>query len=360
MLIKTATPFEAIEVPLPDVGPHKRAHEIDERSCNAVNTALASGRPLLVRGEPGVGKTQMAEAVAEHLERAFLKYTVTSRTDAQDLLWTFDAVSRLAEAQVLPRLEITAGDEADQIKRHRDMFRQDLNVDRFVKPGPIWWALNAKTAEPRCSGGTNHLDVGKNRERSKNGWVLLIDEIDKAESDLPNGLLEALGSRRFRPKGQSEYVELAADTPAPLIVVTTNEDRILPDAFVRRCLVLHLKLPQTETEFTAQMIRRGQLHFDDQSDAFQTVLKSAAEQLWKDRTAAQKQNLRPLPGQAEYLDLLHAVTGWKQTPNEQIDLLESISQFTFRKHESLQIEPASAGQSELYADDTDDSAESIA
>lgn len=361
MLIETATPFKAIQVTLPPVGSHPRAHEIDERSCNAVNTALASGRPLLVRGEPGVGKTQLAEAVAKLQERAFLKYAVTSRTDAQDLLWTFDAVSRLAEAQVLPRLEIKTDDTEEKVEQRREWLRKDLSIDRFVEPGPIWWALNAESAGNGCSDESNQLDVGNNRQRSKNGWVLLIDEIDKAESDLPNGLLEALGSRRFRPQGQSEYVELAADTPAPLIVVTTNEDRVLPDAFVRRCLVLHLRLPKTKVQFTAQMVRRGQLHFDDRSDDFGTVLKSAAGQLWEDRMAAEERNLRPLPGQAEYLDLLHAVTRWKKTPNEQIELLKSISQFTFRKHESLQDETSGSGQpSELYSDDSAGSAESIA
>jgi len=134
--------------------------------------------------------------------------------------------------------------------------------------------------------------------------VLLVDEIDKAESDLPNGLLEALGAGQFTPFGCHDPV--VAGAIPPLVVITTNEERALPDAFVRRCLVLPLSLPQKEDELIALLAGRGRAHFRDLDPA---ILDLAARQLAADRKKAIAQRWRPLPGQAEYLDLLRAIRG---------------------------------------------------
>ena len=104
--------------------------------------------------------------------------------------------------------------------------------------------------------------------------MILIDEIDKAESDVPNGLLEAFGSREFTPQGWDEPVALSADAAAPLMIITTNEERVLPDAFIRRCFVLQIELPkmpvewpasdaekQQHTKFVDYLTKRGKVHF---------------------------------------------------------------------------------------------------
>lgn len=298
----------------------ERFHEFDEPSIGAVNAALAARRSLLVRGEPGVGKTQLAEAVAAELSRAFVSFTVDARTESRDLLWRFDAVMRLAQAQLYATL-----------KKKPDDVERDLAVRNFVHPGPLWWAFDAASAQAANADATL-LDQFDNKARQKNGWVVLIDEIDKAESDVPNGLLEALGSGQFTPFGYEQPIGVAGEPP--LILITTNEERVLPDAFVRRCLVLHLALPQTDDALIAHLQQRGRAHFSDRTT--DDVLYEAARQLVADRRFAAERQLSPLPGQAEYLDLVRAVVELAQGDMaRQKDLLASAARFTLKKHPSM-------------------------
>ncbi|MCI5147550.1 MAG: hypothetical protein D3923_18950, partial [Candidatus Electrothrix sp. AR3] len=169
-----------------------------------------------------------------------------------------------------------------------------------------------------------------------NGVVVLIDEIDKADSSVPNGLLEVLGSNSFRPEGMNKPVE-AKGIP-PLIIITTNEERILPDAFIRRCLSVTLGLPDSYQEQVAYLINHGKPNFKEldklnMGDG-KTVLEAAAEMILTDRAVAQKKNLHPLPGQAEYFDLLRGMKKLNQerTPEEFAELLSSLSRFTSKKH----------------------------
>ena len=306
--------------PLPrQEGTPERCHEFDETSLLAVNAALAAQRPLLVRGEPGVGKTQLAEAVATELQRAFYSFTVDARTESRDLLWRYDAVMRLAQAQLYAALH---RQDAPEIEH-------ELAVQNFVRPGPLWWAFDSKSAEAACGDDVSPLRIYDNAARRDNGWVVLIDEIDKAESDVPNGLLEALGAGHFTPFGYEEPVTVRG--VAPLIILTTNEERVLPDAFIRRCLVLHLALPQRDDAMMAFLQQRGRAHFGQHTT--DDVLHEAARQLVADRRAAEAAQLSPLPGQAEYLDLVRAVIGLAPGDEEaQYHLLASIARFTLNKH----------------------------
>jgi MoxR-like ATPase len=300
----------------------ERFHEFDEPSVGAVNAALAAQRPLLVRGEPGVGKTQLAEAVATELQRAFYSLTVDARTESRDLLWRFDAVMRLAQAQLCATLN-----------KDPKVIEQELAVQNFVQPGPLWWAFDSTSAQA-ANHGASPLDQRDNKARLKNGWVVLIDEIDKAESDMPNGLLEALGAGQFVPLGREEPVCIVGEPP--LIIVTTNEERVLPDAFVRRCLVLHLALPSTDDapKLIEYLKKRGRAHFGERTT--DEVLHDAAQQLVEDRKFAVEQQLRPLPGQAEYLDLVRAVVTLAQGDvAKQQKLLASAARFTLKKHPSM-------------------------
>lgn len=300
----------------------KRCHEFDAKTIGAVNAALAAGRPLLVRGEPGLGKTQLAEAVATQLKRAYLPFVVDSRTEQRDLLWHYDAVERLAEAQLCHVTGETSKSVSERLK-----------PSLFVRPGPLWWALDWESAQTKAGANTDSpLQQGDNSKYTDNGWVLLLDEIDKAESDVPNGLLEALGAQRFTPFDSATPV-IAKGVP-PLVIITTNEERTLPPAFIRRCLVLVLELPQQEEAFCRLLAKRGQSHFGDKIKM--PILEKAAKQLFLDRQNAIDRHWRPLPGQAEYIDLLRVLA--KRCPNDkdqQLKLLEEAAEFIFRKPAEL-------------------------
>jgi MoxR-like ATPase len=304
-----------------DAGLLERRHEFDARSIAAVNAALAARRPLLVRGEPGLGKTQLAEAVAQELQRAFCPFVVDARTESRDLLWHFDSVLRLAEAQLCQALG-----------REEQGIREQLALRNFVRPGPLWWAFDSPSAQEALTDGASPLHAGANLRNQANGWVVLIDEIDKAESDVPNGLLEALGSGQFTPSGWNVPVSIRGIPP--LVIITTNEERVLPDAFLRRCLVLHLEFPSAEVEQVEFLIRRGRAHFGEQASL--DVLKEAARQLIRDRSVAEREQLTPLPGQAEYLDLLRAVLSLAPDDAEQQkELLASVACFALQKHPQM-------------------------
>lgn len=296
-----------------------QVHVFERDAIDAINAALAAGRPLLVRGEPGIGKSQLARAAAKCLGRAYIQYVVDARTESRDLLWHFDAVERLGEAQLCSTLK----------EDNEDAVRERLKVDKFLRPGPLWWAFNWETASKQAitarTGPPAQADGGDPAE----GCVVLVDEIDKAETDVPNGLLEALGAGQFPAFGRPDPI-VAVGAP-PLVVITTNEERALPDAFVRRCLVLYLSLPDgTNDDLVAFLVGRGRAHFPD---ADERVLDTAARQLASDRSQAKEQHRSPLPGQAEYLDLLRAVLAlYPGGAETQLDALQTIARYTLQKH----------------------------
>lgn len=298
-------------------GTPERVHQFDEQSISAVNAASAAQRPLLVRGEPGVGKTQLAEAAAIELQRAFVRFTVDARTESRDLLWRFDAVQRLAQAQLY----------AASKKSWKEV-EPELAERNFVRPGPLWWAFYAETAK-KANRGAMPLDDPENAARASNGWVVLIDEIDKAESDVPNGLLEALGSGQFTPFGYEEPIRITGEPP--LIILTTNEERTLPNAFLRRCLVLELRLPAKDEDLVTYLVARGRAHFSQLTT--DEVLLEAARQLASDRKAANEQGHNPKPGQAEYLDLIRAVIELAEGDiSKHSALIGKVAHFALKKH----------------------------
>lgn len=305
-----------IDLPERD-GLPKSVHVIDQKSSLAVNAALVTGRPLLVRGEPGTGKSQLARAASQALGRAFVQHAVDSRTETRDLLWTQDTVARLAEAQLVGSLPSAT----------QESVARCMAIENFIHPGPLWWAFDWQSATeqakrvrknpPAPQGGT-----------IEHGVVVLIDEIDKADSAVPNGLLDALGHGRFDvPSGVTVTMDAKR---RPLVLITTNEERALPDAFLRRCFVLHLKLPGSRAELISALLRRGRAHFT-QEELSDAVLMAAAEQLAKDRDQATELGLAP-PGLAEYIDLLSAVLEQEKTEDQQLALLGEIAQFAFEKH----------------------------
>jgi MoxR-like ATPase len=297
----------------------------DDDARKALLAAWGANRPLLVRGEPGVGKTQLAEAAAVAMNRLLLTVTVDSRTESRDLLYTFDAVRRLAEAQL--QAALPAADDELLAKR-----RAELNADRFVVPGRLWWAFDWTSARDRARVAKSPVEFTDELWTQASGAVLLIDEIDKAEAEVPNGLLEALGSRAFQPPCGLPRVQQQGSPP--LIVITTNEERALPEPFLRRCVVLNLRLPGDDKDPSNPalqdfLVKRGQAHFPKASKA---VLQRAATDLLRDRHAAFLAGWKPLPGQAEYLDLIRAaLASAPDDPQQQLRNLEAFSKFILRK-----------------------------
>lgn len=313
-------PEEAVSLPVTPGAP-EQVHVFGEDEILAVNAALAARRALLVRGEPGTGKTQLARAAAIALGRMFVATSVDVRTEARDLLWNFDAVGRLGEAQVQGALH--AGGAATQA------VREALDLRRFIHPRALWWGFDWAGALCQAEKSGAAVPPRLPRADAKRGVVVLIDEIDKAELDVPNGLLEALGNGEFTPQGFAQAVAIA-DVP-PLVVVTTNEERALPDAFLRRCIVLHLRLPDERQPLVDHLVMRGLKHFPDLP---RTLQERAAALVVGDRFRAREENWLPLPGQAEFIDLLRAITNLAPDNNARSTMLDRIAGFALRKHPS--------------------------
>ena len=167
----------------------------------AINAAITLQRPLLVKGEPGTGKTELAFQIAEALGLRLLQWTVKSTTRAAQGLYEYDAVSRLRDSQL--------GDE-----RVHD-------IRNYIRPGKLW---DAFTSEERV--------------------VLLIDEIDKADIEFPNDLLQELDKMSF---DVTETGETISARHRPIVVITSNNEKELPDAFLRRCFFHYIQFPDPET-----------------------------------------------------------------------------------------------------------------
>nr|WP_163502898.1 MoxR family ATPase [Halomonas socia] len=167
----------------------------------AVNAAVTLQRPLLIKGEPGTGKTLLAEELAASLNTRLITWHIKSSTKAAQGLYEYDAVSRLRDSQL--------GIEGVE------------NVANYIKPGKLWEAF---TADQRV--------------------VLLIDEIDKADIEFPNDLLQELDRMEFHVYETGETI---AARHRPIIVITSNNEKELPDAFLRRCFFHYIEFPDRET-----------------------------------------------------------------------------------------------------------------
>ncbi|MCV6598567.1 MAG: MoxR family ATPase [Mangrovicoccus sp.] len=167
----------------------------------AVNAAVTLQRPLLVKGEPGTGKTELAQQVAAGLGLPMMEWNIKSTTKAQQGLYEYDAVSRLRDSQL--------GDE-----RVHD-------VKNYIRKGKLWQAFEAP---------------GK--------VVLLIDEIDKADIEFPNDLLQELDRMEFHVYETGETIRAEQ---RPIVIITSNNEKELPDAFLRRCFFHYIRFPDMET-----------------------------------------------------------------------------------------------------------------
>ncbi len=307
----------------------KSFHLFKEEDLLAIDAARAAKRPLLVQGEPGTGKSQLARAAAYLLEAKLIAKVIDANTEIEDLWFRYDSVKRLAQAQLLGARQATETEALDSL----------LKPEKFIVPGVMWQTFDWKDAQEQMQRYQNESVQPVESEEVK-CTVLLIDEIDKAGSDLPNSLLEVLANQAFSIDLLNKTIG-AQDNAAQceLVVITSNDERPLPPAFLRRCVILKLALPKNEDEFVNTLVERGKQHHKiGESHVFknETVLIMAAQQLFEDRQRAEEQGL-PKPGQAEYLDMLRVLEKHNLSPSEQEALLERIRPFIFRKHESLDM-----------------------
>ena len=270
---------------------------VDPELRLSVEIALAARRPLLLRGEPGSGKSSLASYIARNMKARYYEQVVTSRTAAEDLLWRFDAVRKLSDAQARARND------------------PPLNDYDYIEPGVLWWALNRKSAMLRAAKNTKSLKskatepfATTNKSRRADRATVLIDELDKADPDVPNGLLVPIGSSEFKIKETGDIIgppeNEAERVQELLIVITTNETRELPVAFVRRCVVHYLEHPDAEklAKIAARHAKRwtpGPLKGD------KDLFKAAADRLIALREDPERKDKRP-PSTAEYLDAVRA------------------------------------------------------
>jgi len=213
----------------------------------AVNAAITLQRPLLIKGEPGTGKTMLAEEVAGALGVPLLQWHIKSTTKAQQGLYEYDAVSRLRDSQL--------GDE--KVK----------DISNYIVKGVLWQAF----------------------EQGKPS-VILIDEVDKADIEFPNDLLRELDRMEFHVYETRQTIRAAV---RPIVIITSNNEKELPDAFLRRCFFHYIKFPDKET-----MGRIVDVHFPKLK---QNLLREAMEVFFELREVP---GMKKKPSTSELLDWL--------------------------------------------------------
>ena len=225
----------------------------------AVNAAVLLERPLLIKGEPGTGKTELAKQVASALGLELIEWNIKSTTKAQQGLYEYDAVSRLRDSQL--------GDE-----RVRD-------VGNYIRKGKLWTAFEADQKV-----------------------VLLIDEIDKADIEFPNDLLQELDKMAFHVYETGETV---AAKNRPVVIITSNNEKELPDAFLRRCFFHYISFPDQDT--MRQIVK---VHYPNIKEQ---LLTTALTQFYEIR---EQQGLKKKPSTSEVLDWLKLLLAEDLTPED--------------------------------------------
>ena len=210
----------------------------------AVNASIALEKPLLVKGEPGTGKTELAKQIATSLDLEIIEWSIKSTTKAQQGLYEYDAVSRLRDSQL-----------GNTVKK----------VEKYIKKGKLWTSFE-----------------------TKNKSVLLIDEIDKADIEFPNDLLQELDKMEFHVY---ETGQLVKAKNRPIVIITSNNEKELPEAFLRRCFFHYIQFPELET-----LKKIVKVHFPEIK---KSLLNSALQTFFEIRETP---GLKKKPSTSEALD----------------------------------------------------------
>ena len=210
----------------------------------AVNAAISLEKPLLVKGEPGTGKTELARQVAKSLNLKIIEWNIKSTTKASQGLYEFDAISRLRDSQMKVNID---------------------NIEKYIKKGKIWEAFE-----------------------SSEKLVLLIDEIDKADIEFPNDLLQELDRMEFFVFETNKLIQAKS---RPIIIITSNNEKELPEAFLRRCFFHFIQFPEIET-----LKKIVKVHFPDIK---KQLLNAAISKFFEIRSVP---GLKKKPSTSEALD----------------------------------------------------------
>lgn len=263
-----------------------------EELMKIVNVAITLQKPLLLRGEPGTGKTMLAEAIAGALKKRLFIWNIKSTTKAQEGLYTYDVLQRLYDSQF-------QGEGVSDIKR-------------YIKLGNLGEAFNADKQV-----------------------VLLIDEIDKADLEFPNDLLWELDKMEFFINETGEHIKAKE---RPIVIITSNAEKELPDAFLRRCVFHYIAFPDAATMQQIAHVHFGQLH--------DNILKQATDVFYWVREV---KGIQKKPSTAEFVDWVRAL-GLSGIPAERIVREIPFAGVLLKKDEDLAImELAKNGRRDLFA-----------
>lgn len=278
-----------------------RVYVVQDSLRIAVKVALITGRPLLLGGPPGCGKSSFASYVARNLDVPYYEFVASDDSRSTDLLWTFDAVRRLGDAQLGRLADYGAEHDIDDLS----------DFARYVIPGPLWWCFDPDSARRRglpsqLDGFPAPLDpavtLGGAIRSAGGGAVLLIDEVDKADLSFSNGLLVPLGARQFDVAPLAARV-VGPEGWSPLVIITSNNERELPPALLRRCIYLELEPPSYD-----ELIAIAERHTPatDLDDAARSAISDLA-QLVSDQDSQHEASA------AEFLDLVRVVLATQDT-----------------------------------------------